>query len=143
MRRQKRQLVQWREPEPVALTHRRCVAFSELGADGPVDDYSCQDAASGARAIQYTDYRLAHTTTKLVDDEDFEAVKVARNGLRSVDAMLKHRAALSHVMSDEDAQAQEDEARARRRAEARRVAALGELDRRMEQAHERASRLLR
>ena len=113
---------------------------TELGSVG-VDDYSRPDAAT--HAIQYTDYRRAHTTSKLADEEEFAAAAArSRRELSSIDALQKHRAALSYSMSDAERSAQEARARDREADEARRRSALSAYDRMIETVHGRAASLL-
>jgi hypothetical protein len=108
-----RQLIKYVEPEPVVVSRKGCVPYSELGV-ARVADYSRTDAAQ--HAIQYTDYRVAHTTTKLVD----ESVGT-RGDFRSLDELQHHRATLSHVMTPEQAAAHARAQRLREEAERRRV----------------------
>ena len=90
-----RQMIMYKEPEPVYLTKKGNVPYTELGVDS-VNDYSRQDATT--HGIQYTDYRVAHTTTKLVD----EALSELRPTFESLDLLNKHRSSLTHEMSRQD-----------------------------------------
>jgi curved DNA-binding protein CbpA len=110
--RKNRQLIRYVEPEPVTLSRKGCVPYSELG-ESRVSDYSRSDAAQ--HAIQYTDYRVAHTTTKLVDES-----LQARTDFRSLDDLQHHRASLSHTMTPDEAEAYANAQLARERAEQRR-----------------------
>lgn len=135
------QLARVVEPTPVAVSRRGCVAYSELGASG-VEDYSRADAAG--QAIQFTDYRLAHTTSRLADERDFEAVarRIDRE-LRSVETLKKHRASDASLrMSASEASRLEAKARERVEAERRRVEALDAYDRMIDRVHGRTSMLL-
>jgi hypothetical protein len=138
------QLQAYREPAPFVVGHRGMVQFSELGATG-VDDYSRGDVGDSRRSVHYTDYRVAHTTSKLLDDEARyvrEAEARARRELRSVDALVKHRA-VAPAAPTRDEQAQEERRAAEaERAELRRREALRAQDRLYEETHERMSRLL-
>lgn len=142
-RMQERRLAVAREPEPMAIVHSRgAVPYSELGAtDGPVD-YGRHDVASSRTAIQFSDYRIAHTTTKLAEDEEFDAVAVDRAGLTTVEALVKHRASLSYHMTPEEAQAHAEITRRLEDAEDRRLHALRAHDLRLKAVHDRTSRLL-
>jgi curved DNA-binding protein CbpA len=135
-RRKQQQLVRWRQPAPMPIA--RGIAYSELG-ETQRTDYSRSEGLRGG--IQYTDYRLAHTTSKLVDDDDMD-VLARRTDLRSIHTLKAHRAALSYQMTDDDAQAEAQAARDLEAAEARRLEALRRYDRTIESAYERTSRLL-
>lgn len=126
-----RQIVRYVQPEPTAIVRKGCTPFSELGADG-VDDYSRSDVAR--HGIQYTDYRVAHTTTKLVD----EAACAGRHDFRSIDDLQKHRSSISYVMSDEDARAEAEAQRAAEDREGARLQALRAWETRVEDRYRQA-----
>ena len=130
------QMVRYREPEPVSVSNRGCVAYTELGAADAPADYSRGDAAK--HAIQYTDYRVAHSTERLADEADFAAaVERTSRELSSIKALQAHRAAMSYEMSDADARIAEAAERAREDGERRRLAALRAQDLRVEALHNR------
>ena len=138
------QLQRYEEPSPFILGHRGMVQYTELGATG-VDDYSRGDATR--RSVQYTDYRVAHTATKLLDEEDEKRLVrevEARAGreLRSVDALKAHRANVSYEMTPEEEAREAARAAEAERAERRRIDALRAQDRLYETTHERMMRLM-
>jgi len=136
-----RNLVRYEEPQPMILVNKNTTAYSELGATR-VDDYSRTETAR--HSIQYTDYRLAHTTTKLATEEEIRSAEErAKNELRSIDALKKHRSGISYTMNDADARREEQRAREREDAERRRVAALSAYERTLEQFEQRTKFLLR
>lgn len=118
------------EPEPMQLTNRSTVAYTELGSTG-VDDYSCSRGEVRARhSIQYTDYRLAHSTERLAEEEDFaEAILRTSRELGSIKALQAHRASISYEMTAEDQRAYDAALRDRDRRERERVHALSRYDR--------------
>lgn len=130
-----RQVIRYVEPVPVSMNRKSTVAFTELGVDR-VDDYSRDDATR--HGIQFTDYRVAHTTTRLVDED----VGKDRKGFNSMEDIKSHRANLSYAMSDEDAQAYAERLQAEKLAEARRVEQQNMYDRRLEAHFERVHRKL-
>jgi curved DNA-binding protein CbpA len=93
-----RQMVRYTEPEPVSLSRRGCVQFTELGL-AKISDYSRGDDAK--HGLQYTDYRVAHTTTKLVDERALDD----RKQFRSIDELKAHRSAVHSAMTDAEAAA--------------------------------------
>ena len=91
-----RQMITYRAPEPVTITRKGNVQYTELGVD-KIDDYSRTDAA--CHGIQYTDYRVAHTTTRLVNElEASNATK--RRTFDSLEKLQQHRAGISYTMTD-------------------------------------------
>lgn len=93
-----RQLIVHSTPEPVVVVNRGKgnIQYSELGVDA-LDDYSrCDALASGG--IQYTDYKVAHTTTKLVDPDACKNKQV----FNTIDQLNQHRSTLSFTMNDEE-----------------------------------------
>lgn len=136
-----RQLKRYVEPEPVVVSNRATVAYSEIGATG-VNDYSRPDAAK--HAIQYTDYRVAYTTTKLASESDIRAAEErAKRELKSIDALQKHRAKIAYTMNDADAAMDEARSRALEESERRRLDAVVAYDRMLDRFHQKTSHLLR
>lgn len=134
-------LVRYEEPQPMILVNKNTTAYSELGVTH-IDDYSRNETAR--HGIQYTDYRIAHTTTKLATEEEIRmAEERANKELRSVDTLKKHRSNVSYTMNDTEARMSERRAREREDAEHRRVAALSAYERTLEQFEQRTKFLLR
>jgi curved DNA-binding protein CbpA len=130
------------EPQCMVLTAKRGgVSYTELGAGG-VTDYSRLDSANTKRSVNYTDYKVAHSTHRLVTDERQFAEAESRRELRSIDALQKHREK-AHLLPQTEAElrmAAEIEQQ-RHDAEQQRLANLSTYDRMIEAAHERVSRL--
>lgn len=139
--RERKAVTTYVEPVPFVISQRGLVAFSELGVTG-VDDYSRAEVAR--RSVQYTDYRLAHTTSKLLENEA-ELVEAAeqraRRELRSVDALKAHRE-VPCVISREEEDAIAARAAEAEHAEARRRDALYARDCLFQQTHERMTQLM-
>ena len=132
-------LIRYEEPQPMILVNKNTTAYSELGTTH-VDDFSRNETAR--HGLQYTDYRVAHTTTKLATDEEIRmAEERANKELRSVDVLKKHRS--SYTMTDSDARKEEQRAREKDEAERRRVAALSAYEKTLEQFEQRTKFLLR
>lgn len=85
-------IVTYKDPEPIFGGGRFASAY-ELGRTA-VGDYSGENIGSG---LKYMDFRLAHTTTALVDPKSVES----RPEFRSVDEMKKHRSNVQFVPSPE------------------------------------------
>ena len=57
-----KQLVRYKEPEPMLLAKK--IGFTELGTD-QIDDFSGENKS--LKNLNFMDYKLAHTTTRIVD----------------------------------------------------------------------------
>jgi curved DNA-binding protein CbpA len=75
-------VVRYKEPEPLPLAQK--ISYTELGID-KVGDYSGKNDSS--RNLQYMDYMVAHTTTKLIDP----ATVKKRPDFKSVDDYEAYR----------------------------------------------------
>ena len=130
-----RQLIKYTDPAPVTVSRRGCVEYSELGLER-VDDYSRGDATR--HGIQYTDYRIAHTTSRLVD----ESVNEGRKEFRTIDELQQHRATVSYDMNESEAQSYAERKRAEEDAEEKRQRLQSGYDRRMQAHFERVHQSL-
>jgi curved DNA-binding protein CbpA len=91
--RENKQVQVYREPEAV-LSNKK-MAFAELGVS-KVDDFSGDNLTN--KHLQYTDYKVAHTTTRLVDPN----IKV-REDFHNVEDLKSRRASVRYQMTDEEA----------------------------------------
>jgi curved DNA-binding protein CbpA len=131
-------VIKYVDPSPLAIAVRRGgVGFSELGVER-VEDYSSGQVDERHGGIKYTDYRLAHSTGKLLDES---AIK-ARREFRSLDELQTHRANISYTMSDRRAQAMAERAQKAEEAEHRRVDVQQRYDKQMADHFDRVHRKL-
>lgn len=132
-----RQVVRWKEPDPTSLCvkGRGAIQFTELGVE-KVDDYSRTDVAR--HAVQYTDYRVAHTTARIVDPR----VEGERESFASVEDLQKKRAGVRYAMNEREAAEAAEAAKKKDKDERRRVKAQGRIDDQLEQHFERMHRAL-
>ena len=131
-------LTKYVDPSPLAIAVRRGgVSFSELGVER-IDDYSSSKVDERHGGINYTDYRVAHSTGKLLDES---AIK-ARREFRNLDELQTHRANISYTMSDRRAQAMAERAREAEDAEQRRVDVQQRYDKQMGEHFDRVHRKL-
>lgn len=93
----------------------------------------------GARSIEYTDYRVAHTTSQLLSPS---SKTPARTSYASVDQLEKERASISHTMTPEECARYAAEQRKEAKREQRRQQALREQDQRMISQYNRMHALL-
>lgn len=110
------------------------MAFAELGIT-KVDDYSGANASG--KALHYTDYMTAHTTSALIDPERI----APRHKYRDVKELQRERAAMSLAATPEDARAAAREQKVASRREARRQREVQRRDAAIGEYHERMSRL--
>jgi hypothetical protein len=109
------------------------LTFVELGADR-IDDFSAR-----LRQIEYTDYKVAHTTTRLVDDE---VLARARKEYASLEDLARDRATLSYQPTDADARAAQRARLDEEAREARRLELLNNHDAVIGERYARAHALL-
>jgi curved DNA-binding protein CbpA len=85
-------IIKYREPEPMMMSKK--LNFIELGTS-QVDDFSGENRSN--RDLNYMDYRLAHSTTRLVDPN----VVKQRKDFNSVDDYEKERANIKKLSQKE------------------------------------------
>ncbi len=126
--------------QPTALQTTAPGTTYELGMQR-VQDYSAPVVSShGRRAgLVYTDYRLAHTTTRLVDSDDPDRI---RRSFANVQQLQQHRAEKRDMTEEEAAEEAERQERERAAEEAR-LQRLRRRDVRAAQHFERVHSLLR
>lgn len=122
-------IVHYKDPEPM-LTGVAAGPFYQLGVD-KVSDFSGSD---------YMDYRLAHTTTKLVDER--AAAAAGRKDYRSVEDLKHERASMSNTPDPAYLARLAKEEHDAKVAEERRQQALLRQDSAWAQHFERVNRLL-
>lgn len=61
-----KEIIKYKEPEPLILA--KTINYTELGAKKP-DDYSSSPEKNNNNNLVYTDYKIAYTNTRLVDEE--------------------------------------------------------------------------
>ena len=86
-------IVKYVDPDPVLLCNS--LSFVELGVDH-ISDYSGKNDDS--KKLQYMDYKKAHTTTKLVHEDEVKP----RQTYKNVDDLVKNRASENFDMTDEE-----------------------------------------
>jgi hypothetical protein len=94
----------------------------------------------GSRGIEYTDYRVAHTTSQLLAPSSSKTP--ARTSYANVDQLEKERASMSHTMTPEECARYAAEQRKEAKREQRRQQALREQDQRMFSQYNRMHSLL-
>ena len=130
-----KEVATFREPEALPLAKK--IQYTELGADKP-SDYSSGEGTS-KRNLQYTDYMVAHTTTRLVDPR---AVK-ERKSYKNVEQYESDRAQATQApMTTDERRWMEEKARAEEIAEQRRLQRLAQRDSTIAIHHDKVNRMM-
>lgn len=132
------EVVVYKEPEALPLAKK--IQYTELGSDSTGDFSSGPStAAAEKRALQYTDYMKAHTTTRLVDPRAVQA----RAQYRSVDDYESARAAATKKpATQEELRWRAEKQREEEAAEEKRLARLKERDHAIALHHDKVNRLM-
>lgn len=121
-------LTKYKEPEPM---HSSCDGFMELGLKH-IKDFSGGNI--GNDKVHYTDYRVAFTTDKIVD----ERYVAPRKEYRTVDELEKDRGTISYTMSAKEERRTVMAAERHKKKEKERLATLSQQDQRQSLAFEKA-----
>ena len=127
-----RQLIKYQEPEPLVTSKR--LGFTELGQES-VDDFSGDNKS--LRNLNYTDYRIAHTTSRIVDPKT-----VNRQDFKNIQELERSRDNVSFQMSEEDYIAAAKKKRMEEKLEEQRQQALRSYDYRVQQQYQKINNLL-
>lgn len=125
-------IIRYKEPEPLVCTKK--ISFTELGVDD-VDDFSGENITR--RTLNYMDYKIAHSTSKIVDP------RMATNkSYRNVQELERDRGNLRYDMNDYEKQEYENAQRMQALKERKRQETLDAHDRQTERHYERVNRLM-
>jgi curved DNA-binding protein CbpA len=128
-----KQLVKYREPEPLLLAKN--LQFTELGGKRP-DDYT--SSIEKTNMLAYTDYMRAHDGTRLVDPEIIKKMK----DFKSVEEYEKYRnSKIKRSLTDKERKLLEEKKLKEEKEEFERLERLKTYDRRIEKSYEKANRL--
>lgn len=121
--------------EPEGVYNNRSIGFSDL-VTTRVDDYSGENTTN--KRLNYTDYKVAHTTNKLV----MPARKGERKDYRNIAELEAERENISYVMSERELRAEARKKEKAAIAEQKRQHALRSRDQTVAKQYEMLSRLL-
>lgn len=124
-------IVKYKEPEALITTKK--IAFTELGQDD-VDDFSGDNMTK--KHLNYMDYKVAHTTTKIVDPGLLRNVKTYNN----INELEAARSKISYNMDDTTREEFEHRQNMELSREKRRIQALQEQERMIQQQYDRVNR---
>lgn len=128
-----RQIIRYKEPEPLVSCNK--LAFFELGQD-EISDFSGDNKSS--RSLNFMDYRVAHTTTRLVDPST-----VKRKNFSSVTELEKDRESVRYTMTEKELAEYARQQRKVQSLEQKRQESLRAYDQKVEQFHQRLSGMLK
>jgi curved DNA-binding protein CbpA len=86
-------IMRYKEPEPLETSKK--ITFTELGKDN-MDDFSGDNTTR--KQLNFMDYRVAHTTSRIVDPRALKNVKQYRN----IDELERDRAGISFQMGEKE-----------------------------------------
>lgn len=127
-------LVKYVEPEPL-IGSSKLGNFYELGKN-KITDFSGDNMS--VRNLNYTDYRVAHTTNALVD----ERVVGQRREYRTINELENDRANISFTMSPAELERYHMRLLEKQKADQQRMEAVARRDATIEQQFQRAHKLM-
>lgn len=125
-------IIKYQEPE--ALTASKKIGFTELGADN-IDDFSGENTSH--KHLNYMDYKVAHTTTKIVDPRLMNDIKQYKN----VEELERHRGSIRYEMEEDIAEVVSSRERNEKLKEKQRIMALQNYDDRVTRHYEKVNQL--
>lgn len=131
--RDNRQIIKYKEPDALVTVKR--LGFTELGQDN-VDDFSGENKS--LRHLNYMDYRVAHTTSRIVDPS-----YVRRQNFKNVDELEKSRENISYQMTEKELVEYMKRQKLQEKLEEQRKMALRNYDQRVQQHYQKINGLLR
>lgn len=127
-------ITKYKEPAPMISSASR-LTCTELGVD-KVNDYSGDAQKSG---LVFTDYKKAHTTTRLITPEMLKKGELKQ---LSLDHVEKERSSISYTMTDKEKDEYERKLKNYEHKEKQRLEAIRKKDRLIEQQYMRLNNLL-
>lgn len=129
------EVIVYREPEP--MVSARTMQFTELG-NSDTQDFS-GGAEEARRGLQYTDYKVAHSTTRLVDPR----AVAERRQFKSVEEYEAYRAKKTHrQLTEQELEWMASKKAEEEAAERARLSRLRERDERQALHHEKMNQLM-
>lgn len=125
-------IIKYTEPEPMIASKK--IGFTELGADH-IEDFSGENTTN--KNLNYMDYKVAHTTSKIVDPKLLKEVKSYRN----MEELERHRSTLKYDMEEDIAEVVAARERAERHKEQQRRQAQQKHDDMISSHYERVNKL--
>ena len=131
-----KQLIKYEEPDALISQNDR-LPFSELGIK-KISDYSGENTSS--KQLNYCDYVVAHTTSKLVDTNDDKNIR-RRKKYKNVKHIEDDRRNQKFDMTDEEKRRYDAKMRKNERYEIKRVLRQQEMDNQISKHHEKMNKM--
>lgn len=128
-----RQIIKFKEPEPLVACNK--LAFFELGQD-EISDFSGDNKTN--RSLNFMDYRVAHTTTRLVDPSI-----VKRKSFNNIIELEKERENVRFTMTEKEMAQYAKQQQTIKLLEQKQQDSLRAYDQKVEQFHQRVSGMLK
>jgi hypothetical protein len=122
--------------EPQALVSSKSLKFQELGVSR-IKDFSNANPPSN-HTLNYMDFRVAHTTDKLIDDQ----IVKQRKEYNSVQDLEQERSKVAFTMNDEEIRAAMKKKKREELIEQQRIQNMMKHDQRIEAHHQKVTNLL-
>jgi curved DNA-binding protein CbpA len=127
-----KKIIKYTEPEAVMSTKK--MGFAELGVS-KIQDYSGDNLTN--KSLNYTDYKVAHTTNRLVSN-----LSENRKEYSNIGELEAERESISYKMSKSDLQAQARKKLKEQQREQQRLEAIRKRDQLIAKQYEKLNRVL-
>lgn len=126
-------IVKYREPEPLMASKK--ISFTEIGVD-QIDDFSGDNTSH--KSLNYMDYKVAHSTSKIVDPRLAQSIKQYKN----IEELEKQRSQVSYEMDEETMEEYQARKKLEKLKERQRKEAIAKQERLMNEQYERVNMLM-
>ena len=129
-------IIKYTEPEPLVLA--KTIYYSEIGGKKP-DDYSSSTEKNNKNNLIYTDYKLAYTNTRLINDEE---ISKSIKDFKNIEEYEKYRnSKIKKKLSEKEIKYFEDKKIKEEQEEYERLERIKNNDHKIKLNNEKASRL--
>ena len=126
-------IIKYKEPEPLYASKK--INFTELGQED-VDDFSGDNMTN--KNLNFMDYRVAHSTSKIVDPNIMKKVKMYKN----IEDLERARSKISYTMDERAMREYEIKQNLEKQKEHRRLQAMQDRDKAVTEQYEKVNRLM-
>lgn len=126
-------IVKYREPEPLLASKK--MSFTEIGVD-QVEDFSGDNISN--KNLNYMDYKVAHSTSKIVDPRLKENIQQYKN----IEELEKQRSQVSYEMDEDTMREYLARKKLEKMKERQRKEAIAKQERMMNEQYERVNMLM-
>jgi curved DNA-binding protein CbpA len=128
------EIIKYKDPEPLVLA--KSMNYTEIGGKKP-DDYSSSAEKSGKHNLIYSDYKIAHSNTRLVDEESCSI----KNFKDVEEYQLYRNSKFNKALTDKEKKYFELKKNREEREEYERLERIKQTDAKIKMSNEKASRL--